>query len=149
MYGPSSLRRNDLRLFTQSRINQRFNDCQLNNLLQLVIYGDSIYPHLSHTRSRWDDEIINDNRKAENKAFTKVRISIEWNYKTTGQLYGKVRQPDKLKILDEGTVAKLYTVCTILRNCHVALYGSQTSEYFELSIPENFLEHYMQVQGFD
>jgi hypothetical protein len=145
MYGPYSLRRNDLKLFRDSRINNRLEDLQNGQLLQLGIYGDSIYPHMTHTRSRWPDEVTTADRTAENKAFTKVRISIEWNYKTTGQIFGKLRQHDKLKILDEGTVAKLYTVCTILRNCHVALYGSQTSQYFNLDIPHNFLEEYLQV----
>ena len=35
-----------------------------------------------------------------------------------------------------------------MRNCHVALYGSETSNYFDLIIPDNFLEQYMQVPGF-
>ena len=35
----------------------------------------------------------------------------------------------KLKVLQSTNVSKIYTVCTLLRNIHIALYGCQTSNY--------------------
>ena len=45
-------------------------------------------------------------------------------------------------------MSKVYTVATILRNLHIALYGCQTSNYFELDIPDDFLEKYLRQEDF-
>lgn len=82
-----------------------------------------------------------------NSANSKVRISIEWNYMVTANLYGYVRKWDKLKILGSNVVAKIYTVATLLRNCRVAMYGSETSSYFNIAFPENLVESCMRVQA--
>ena len=82
-------------------------------------------------------------KKAENKAYTKVRISIEWNYGATGNLYGYLNNHSKLKLLSSNVVSNVFTVATILRNCHVALYGCETSNYFNIYMPQQFLESYL------
>ena len=41
-----------------------------------------------------------------------------------------------------------HTVATLLRNCDVAMYGSETSYYFNVSLPTHFLEKYMRVPGY-
>lgn len=66
----------------------------------------------------------------------------------TGNLFGYVTNTQKLKILGSNNVAKVYTVATLLRNCHVAMYGSETSHYFELPLSTNVLEKYMRVEVF-
>jgi hypothetical protein len=134
MFGPTSLRRNDLKLLGQSRVNAKLRDLQLGRPYpeQLKIYGDSMYPKLSHLRSSYQNAVNTPMQIAENRALTKTRVSIEWNYMVTGNLYGIIRQKNKLRIMGNAGVKKLYTVCTIMRNCHVALYGSQTSNYFNL-----------------
>jgi hypothetical protein len=84
-------------------------------------------------------------QKAENKVFTKVRISIEWNYGATANLFSYLGNHDKLRMLGSNLCTKVYPFATLLRNCHVALYGSETSFYFGLYLPTNFLELYMRV----
>ena len=79
LYGPHSLRRNDLRLLQLSRINQRLHDLQIGQEIQLSMYGDSIYPRLSHLHSSWRQFGITATQIAENRAFSKVRTMIEWN----------------------------------------------------------------------
>ena len=74
----------------------------------------------------------------------KTRISIEWNYMTTANIFKYLQQLHKKKLMSGGNVSKIYIVCTILRNMHVALYGCQTSNYFNISFPNDFLEQYMQ-----
>ena len=130
MYGPHSLRRNDLKLLRLSRLNQRLRELQINSNIQLTMYGDGIYPRLSHLHSSWRHTGPTDWQKEENKSYTKVRVSIEWNYMVTSNLYDYLRNYNKLRLLSSDKVAKVYTVATILRNCHVALYGSETSHYF-------------------
>ena len=109
---------------------------------QLTIYGDSIYPRLSHLHSSWRNAPPGWKRD-ENNRYTKVRISIEWNYAVTGNLFGYLCNHNKLKLLGSSIVSKIYTVATILRNCHVALYGCETSNYFDLLMPTDFLEMYL------
>lgn len=144
IYGPQSLRRSDLQLLAQSDINRRLRDLQENAPIQLRLLGDKIYPWLSHLRSAWRYPDVNW-KELENAMISKVRISIEWNYMATATLFGYLRAHDKLKLLSSDYVSHLYIVGTILRNCHVALYGSETSSYFGVTLPDNFLEQYMRV----
>ena len=148
LHGPWSLRRNDLTLLRESNINNRLRDLQIGSPVQLNIYGDSIYPRLSHLKSSYRHEGALDWMHEENRRYAKVRISIEWNYSITANLYKYLQNENKLKILGSNYTAKVYTVATIMRNCHVALYGSETSNYFDLVIPDSFLEKYMQVPGY-
>ena len=53
-----------------------------------------------------------------------------------------------MKVLESSTVSKVYIVATLLRNCHVALYGSQSSNYFNLVLPEDMLEKYLSQTDF-
>ena len=127
----------------ESQINSRFRDIQNGNPFQLTMYGDSIYSKLSHLKSSWRNDANLDWMKNENKAYSKVRINIEWNYMVTSSIYRYLWNSHKLKILGSVNTTRVYIVATILRNCHVALYGSITSNYFNLVIPDNFLEEYL------
>jgi hypothetical protein len=40
-------------------------------------------------------------------------------------------------------VAKVFTVSTILKNCHAILYGCQSSNYFNVSLPDGFIDYYV------
>ena len=53
LYGSYSLRKNVLKLLTFSRINARLRDLQEGAPEPLTMYGDSIYPRLSHLKSSW------------------------------------------------------------------------------------------------
>jgi len=82
--------------------------------------------------------------KIWNYAMKSVRISIEWDYGATASMFEYVCTKRKLKVLkNPDTVSKIYIVATILRNCHICLYGCQTSHYFGVDIPENFLHKYI------
>jgi hypothetical protein len=45
--------------------------------------------------------------------------------------------------MNETTVAKIYTVATLLCNCHVCLYGSISSNYFDIELPVDMLTSYL------
>ena len=111
-------------------------------------YGDSIYPHFSHMRSCWrvggvgaldEDEVV------DNDSYKSVRISIEWNYMNTSNLFRYLKNLNKLRVMKSTVVCKIYIVCTILRNCHIALYGGISSNYFDIVLPSDMLEKYMRV----
>ena len=68
----------------------------------------------------------------------RVRISIEWDYRQTPTLFKYVLNKGKFKLLKSKDVAKVYNVATLMRNFHTALYECQTSQYFNLIIPDAF-----------
>ena len=77
-------------------------------------------------------------QQAENYAYKSVRIAIEWNYGHTSNLFSYLLNLDKLKLMDGDICARIFTVCVLLRNAHVALYGCQFFLYFDIPIyPRN------------
>ena len=137
LYGPTSVRRNDLKLLADSHINGR-----LYRLLGdgWFMYGDSIYPRLSNLISSWRCRPKTPRMKAENHHMKSVRIAIEWNYGATSNLFHYLRNIDKLKLMRNTHLTRVYFVCQLLRNCNVALYGGIESNYFT-----NMLEMYLRV----
>lgn len=148
--GPWTLRRNDLALLRISNINERFRELQedLAPEDQTVTFGDSAYKVQSHIRTYLSEAEVTGERAVEyrrsfNGCSKKIRISIEWDYGTTGSLFKCLQNLDKLKLMKSDTVKKVYIVCTLLKNFHVMLYGCQSSNYFNLQFPPNILEHYI------
>jgi hypothetical protein len=132
IYGPTSLRKNDLRLLGNSRLNGRLNALPR----QWQTYGDSIYPLLTNIMSGGQ----------HSQFWKKLRCSIEWNYSVTSyNLFKYLSHFNKLRLLSSDKVTKVYTVGTFLRNCHVALYGCQSMEYFDLRLPVDMLERYTRL----
>lgn len=81
-----------------------------------------------------------------NYALKSVRISIEWNYGATATDFAYLKNTDKLRLMESSNVTKVYTVATLFRNFKVELYGSQTSNYFNLVPPSDFIEKYIKQQ---
>lgn len=148
MCGPTSLRRNDLAVLRISDINNRFALLQRESETQYMIFGDSAYQTQSHIRSYHRVENDNEIRGIFNTRMKKVRISIEWNFGYTATLFTYLQQTRKLKVMQSERVAMVYTVATILRNIFVGYYGCQTSNYFNLSLPNNFVEKYIKQENF-
>ena len=78
----------------------------------------------------------------------KVRISIEWDYGHCASLFKYVTNKRKLKVLKGEIISKVYTVATIFRNIHAGFYGCQTSNYFNVALPENYVEKYLSQTDF-
>jgi hypothetical protein len=144
MYGPMSVRRNDLRLLGDSEIELELEGLQLDWDRKVIIFGDSIYPIGEFLKSYLTNPGNNDRISTHNGAMKSVRISIEWNYATTAALFEYVKDVKKLRLLRKRTTVKIYTVCTILRNCHVCLYGSQSSIYFNI-VPPSLSDYILQI----
>jgi hypothetical protein len=149
MRGPASLRRNDMHLLRDSDLVNRFSDLQLNEERQYIIMGDSAYNKQSHLTSyhKRDDQIPG--FKTWNLAMKRCRISIEWDYGYTASLFKYVACERKLKLLKGHLVAKVYTVATILRNIVQGFSGGETSNYFDVALPSNYVEHYLTQTDFE
>lgn len=79
----------------------------------------------------------------ENYCYKSIRIAIEWSYGGVSNLFHYIRNLDKLKLLRSNRLLRVYFACQLLRNCHVALYGGIESNYFEIVLPDDMLERYL------
>ena len=153
IYGPLPIRQNDLYLLRESNILDRWRDTirelprEDESIPEMKIFGDSAYKYREHLFTYFPRKHNQQCSELLNYALKAVRISIEWNYGHTVQLFKALSKIDKLRALSgkEGTALKLYTVATLFRNFHVWLYGSQSSNYFDIqhSDPEYLLEKYI------
>lgn len=140
--GPWTLRRNDLALLRSSNINDRMRELQEDDDEedQCSLFGDSAYKKMSHLGTYLNDthivagQIGPEYRKAFNGCAKKVRISIDLDYGNTATLFPYLNNVRKLQLMKSKTITKVYTVCALLKNIHVMLYGCQTSNYFDLQI---------------
>jgi len=154
LYGPLSLRRNDMRLLGNSRILARFSALQANRPAyrgRLGIKGDSAYPWLldlsSYHKVSREGPALTERQKNENRVLKVIRESIEWNYGSTAAMFKYLVNLEKLKIMKGTKTRKVYIVASILRNCHTILYGCQTSNFYNLS-KESFptLQQYLRQE---
>ena len=81
IWGPVSLRRNDRYLLRESQIHEKMKS--LSNLFS--IFGDSIYPINTNISSYLHTDCLM--AKIYNTIMKKIRISIEWNYGLTYNLF--------------------------------------------------------------
>jgi hypothetical protein len=136
LWGPCSVRHNDLYTLRESGLNARVAACQQGRPLQFCMYGDGIFPYASHLRSKHvNPNGLTPRQTAENNAMTKVRIAVEWDYGVIAGLFPFLNHSLNIKIRQHPNLPKTYTVATLLKNAHVCLYGSQVASYFNLTPP--------------
>lgn len=147
VFGPVSLRHNDLFTLAESDMNDRLDEMQegvYNN--KYCLYGDSAYPVMSSITSRHSHPPLSVIEVLENKCMSSVRESIEWvndDIKSKFAFVGfhkglKLRQSKIDKI-----VCKMIVVAALLTNCYKCMNGCQTSAYFQLPPPT--IEEYFGV----
>ena len=78
-------------------------------------------------------------QEAYNKSMSQARVSVEWIFADIVN-YFKFLDFKKNQTVQLSAVGKMYLVCGLLRNARVCLYGSLTSQYFEVEPPS--LEEY-------
>ena len=137
------MRRNDLTLLRESEINLTFARLQLQSDVDYIIFGDSAYKRQSHIRSYFSEAEDVAGGQRWNRHMKRLRISIEWNYGHQGSMFKYLNTQFKMKILGAQTTSQVFIATTILRNLHTGFYGSQSSRYFNLDIPENFNYYYV------
>lgn len=126
-----------------SNINERLAELQTNDPIQFILFGDSIYPNLSHIRRKHEAEqeaVLDANQKKENSALNAGRTSIEWINNDLKTKWAFIDYKKCLK-LRQAKLKNVILYCVLLTNMYKCLYGCQTSSYFNLNAPE--LEVYM------
>jgi hypothetical protein len=122
VWGPVAVRHNDNYTLARSTILEKLHDCQLMNLIKYIIFGDSAYTD--------DDYLLT----GGGRGMASVREPVEWEYKDLKGQWKYLDYRHALKITNQ-PLAKIVTVCMILRNALNTMYGSQTSLYFGIMPP--------------
>jgi hypothetical protein len=141
-YGPGSMRHSDLWFLGRSGINTKFAILQahLPANRQKKMYGDSIYPFMSHLRSRHGPNNATPQQRSEDLALSSCRETIEHSYGEASQLFPYLNYHEKLKISNQ-PVGAIYFTKLLFRNMYNCLYHNNTSKRFRCPPPT--LEAYM------
>ena len=136
LYGPVEGKRHDSYMLNQSDL--------YNQLVQyavdtkgnvLCIYGaDPAYPHRPQLQRPFQGPRITQDEKDWNTAMSKVRASVEWVFGDIINYFKFLDFKKNLKV-QLSAVGKMYIVCALLQNARCCLYGSTTSEYFDIQPP--------------
>lgn len=100
----------------------------------MCLYGDPAYPLRLQLQAPFREVQLTPEMVAYNKSMSSVRVSVEWIF---GDIVNYFKFMDFKKNLKIGLsqIGKMYIVAAILRNALTCLYGSETSQFFELDPP--------------
>ena len=141
-YGPGSLRHSDLWFLGRGGINTKFYNIQVHlpGNQQKKMYGDSIYPFMSHLRSRHGPNNPTPMQRSEDLALSSCRECIEHSYGESSQLFPYLNYHEKLKLANQ-PLGAIYFTKLLFRNMYNCLYHNNTSKRF--NCPPPTLEEYM------
>ncbi|XP_023015958.2 uncharacterized protein [Leptinotarsa decemlineata] len=107
-----------------------------------VLYGDLAYGIRDLLICPYGNQHLTPQQQEFNRSMSAVRQAVEWGFQkvTTEFAFLDFKKNQKLLVQD---IEQLYKVAVLLTNCHTSLYGSQTSQYFNV-VPPN-LEEYLGV----
>lgn len=142
LYGPVAGRRHDAYVLSLSELNPRLQQVMQGWPRPLKVYGDAAYPILSHVDRGFRGANLSQAQRAYNRALSRVRISVEWQFGKVVQMFPFVDFSADLNLLLQ-PIAKYYLVAALLTNAHTTCYGSITSKYFNCFPPT--LEEYFGV----
>ncbi|KAJ8914165.1 hypothetical protein NQ315_016244 [Exocentrus adspersus] len=128
--------RHDAGMFRESGLYEELEEFAVFGNRNYVIYGDQGYglrqllirPFTQH-------EVANNvNRQHFNNAMSSLRVSVEWGFNKIIKEFAFLdfKKNQKLLLQEVGT---MYLVGMLLTNCHICLYGSQQSSYFDIQPP--------------
>ena len=100
----------------------------------LCIYRDPAYPLRQHLQTGFKGAHLTPDQQAFNTAMSYVRSTVEWTFGEIVRYWAFLDFKNNLKVY-LSAVGKIYLVGTLLRNALTCCYGSQVSDYFELTPP--------------
>lgn len=142
VYGPVSVRHNDLYTLHNSGIDDLLTVFQQGYINQYCVYGDSAYTifNLANVRARHNNEVNTLREILENKAMSSARQTIEWDYGDVSKMWATLSFSKVLK-MRRMPVSSMYITAMILRNAHNTMYGGNTAVYFNCTPPP--FEHWI------
>ena len=124
VYGPNSVRRNDLYMLRHSKLLHLMEELQRGDPFFLKIFGDSAY---------FDCDFLG---IGGGRGMASVRESVEWTYKDVKAQWKYLDWNHVLQRRKQ-PVFKIVFVCLLLRNAYVSMHGGQAAEYF-VDLPPSF-----------
>jgi len=142
MFGPFEGRRHDAALLADSGLLLKLDALPGlgSNGNKFAVYGDPAYPLRPQLLCPFRGAVLTTEQQQFNKSMSSVRESVEWVFGKIITNFAFLDFKNNLKLLLQ-PVGKYYLVGAIFTNCHTCLYGSQTSDYFDVQPPE--LEDYL------
>ena len=144
LHGPFEGRRHDSRMLRESGLLQLLEEHSFaTNGDIMCIYGDPVYPLCPHLQAPFRNAALTEEQQAWNQGMSSVRVSVEWLFGDTVNYFKFLDFKNKLKIL-LSSVREMYITCTLLKNARNCLYGSSTSDFFEID-PPNIGDYFRQL----
>ena len=135
LYGPVEGKRHDSGLLADSGL---LNDLSRYSFAPdgtpLCIYDDPAYPLRVHLQGPFKGAALTPLEQHFNKSMSQVRVAVEWVFGDITNYFAFLDFKKNLKI-GLSSVGKMYIVCSLLRNAHICLYHSSTSEFFGIDPP--------------
>ena len=142
LFGPVEGKRHNSAMLRMSNLLPELQQHALNpNGDILCIYGDPAYPHRPQLQCAFKSAQLTADEDRWNQSMNAARTAVEWVF---GDVVNYFKFLDFKKNLKIGLspVGKMYIFCALLHNARMCLYGSNTSEYFDISPPS--LDSYFQ-----
>lgn len=140
-FGPINGRRNDAFMLHQSGVIPALRRACRRAGRTYQLYGDPAYPLSPWLSAPFQDPGLLTAAEARfNEDMSSARVAVEWGF-------GKIKVNWAYLDFKKGMkpyqcdIQKFWPVAQILTNCHTCLYGSQTSNYFDVLPPR--LEVYL------
>lgn len=140
LYGPVEGRRHDAYMLSESGLNGLLCSLTTPNGQPYVLYGDTAYGVNLNILSPFRGQQLTQAEQEFNRLMSGVRVSVEWSFGKIAQLFAFLDFKKNQKILLQ-PIGKYYIVGALFANCHTCLYGSLTSQFFNVQPPE--LEVYL------
>ena len=141
LFGPMEGKWHDSSMLAESNLyNQLVQYAVTPNGDPLCIYGDPAYLHRPQLRGPFKGARLTQDEQEWNSAMSGVRVSVQWVFADIN-CFKFLDFKKNLKI-QLGAMAKMYIVCTLLHNARCCLYGSTTSQYFEIE-PPSLTEYFL------
>ncbi|KAH9110824.1 hypothetical protein AeMF1_014509 [Aphanomyces euteiches] len=141
-FGPVEGRKHDTSMLRHSGLLDYFLQYE-RDFESKYIYGDPAYGVSRFLLSGFKGNGLTERQKEFNKWMSRVRQSVEWNFKIMKTLWSFITFKNLAKVR-LSPVAKIVCVAMLLTNCHCCYHGgNQISKYFGLEPPN--LEDYLDV----
>ncbi len=138
--GPMEGRHHDAYVYFLSGINNGLANKVDQQGRQMAIFGDSAYALHRYLLKPFKGHNLSTEQEEFNHKASPVRQSVEWGFGKVISLFAFLDFAKNQKFLLQ-PLKEYYLVSTLLTNAHTYLYGSQTSDYFEVD-PPHLLDYF-------
>jgi len=147
VYGPISVRRNDIDAVQSADLDQRLNNMQQGQVVKYCVFGDGIFKVLatadSTIRSYHKEQLgapLTDIERHENIVMRKIRVEIEHAYGDITKYFDLTDEKKEWKIRNGHSAQKL-NLLFFLSNCITCIRGNSVTRKFDCFAPS--LEEYL------